>query len=165
MAISIFGADRKPLVTLDAESFVDADLRNLNLESADCQRIDLSGCDFRGSRLHGAMLTHANLLGANFTGCDLSKANFYKSNLHYATFDGCKLDWCSIDVICEILRQYAGNDQYRLDGIAFILSKYGWGWDRFIALKDPRHDWHTSILRHYVQAGDNAPPHLREAAK
>ena len=80
---------------LDANYWLDRDLRKIDLSPYDLRDEDLSGCnlaghdlsgqDLRGSNLEGATLTGTNLSGTNLTNVSLEEAELVGAQLHGAT--------------------------------------------------------------------------------
>ena len=108
-------------------------------------RIDLSGADLSGANLSGAYLSGANLTEAN-----LSRA---------------ALNWQSHNLLAEVLRRAADDDVPRRMLAGLILISHDWCWGKFLALNiDPElREWGLSVMRGYVQPGDNAPLALTAA--
>jgi uncharacterized protein YjbI with pentapeptide repeats len=67
-----------PLVAVDADHLRGADLRNLNLESADRQDLDMAGCDLQGRNVRGAQFMRTNLTGVDMRGLDLRGVHFHQ---------------------------------------------------------------------------------------
>jgi uncharacterized protein YjbI with pentapeptide repeats len=63
-----------------------------DLSGADLRKLDLSSANFKGSDLTGADLREADVAGANFEGAVLAGANLYKLDLHTATLKQAILD-------------------------------------------------------------------------
>ena len=83
---------------VDADTLVSADLRCIDLASANLRRVDLRcadlvganlyGADLRGADLYGADLRDANLRDANLRGADLYGANLRGADLYGADLYG-----------------------------------------------------------------------------
>lgn len=125
MAITIKHVYNKSTITLDLDTLVKADLRNIDLKDMDLKGFDLTGANLSGANLLGASLINCDISNANFenaylcqtnmtnvkgrrvnfTNADLRQAYFYQANLSNCNFtdsnlelthlDGCNLD-CSI---------------------------------------------------------------------
>ena len=162
MPIDILGPDRQSRVTADTDTFVGADLRNLNLESADCQNMDLRGVDLRGSKLRGCQFMRANLTGANLTGCYLRGVHFHDAILTGARLDNVTIDWFSPHLVSELLKRAATNASqaaFATHGVEHKLC-----WEQLLALDHSEADWAIRVLAPYVRPDDNAPKFLRDAA-
>lgn len=83
-------ASRRPLLTIDSDTLVHANLAGEYLIHADFQEADLSHAsmpfaNLSGADLRGANLRSANLRGANLTEADLTRADLSGANLSGAT--------------------------------------------------------------------------------
>lgn len=71
---NLVGADLSRSIII-AGSFIDANLQNANLFSADLRHCNFRCADLSGANLRGANLASADLSGANLQGADLAGAN------------------------------------------------------------------------------------------
>ena len=135
-------------------------LRGADLRGADLSGGDLFGADLRGADLFGADLRGADLRGAGLRGADLSRADLRGADLRRAKFN-----WQSHDLLAEALRRAAGHDVQRRMLAGLLLISRDWCWDVFLAAPiDPAlREWGLSVLRGYVQPGDDAPEALTAA--
>ncbi len=80
----------------------------------------------------GKPLSGANLWGANLWGANLSRADLWGANLSGANLTDAKLEWRSHDLVAELLRRRATNDQeFAVAG--FVLMRRDWCWKEFLA--------------------------------
>ena len=118
-------------------------------------RIDLRDANLSGAYLREAYLRWADLSGADLSGADLREAGL----------SGAKFNWQSHDLLAEALRRAAGHDVQRRMLAGLLLISRDWCWDVFLAAPiDPAlREWGLSVLRGYVQPGDDAPEALTAA--
>jgi hypothetical protein len=163
MAISIIGPHSgRPLATIDADSLVGADLRNLDLRSAHLEDTRLQNCDFRGSQLMGCQFMRSDLTGSNFSGCHLNQVHFHQAILAGTLLDGITVDWFSFVLVEELMMREATNDTHR------ELATYGRThkacWETLASLAShPATPWALNIFARYIRDDDNCPPFLRAA--
>jgi hypothetical protein len=152
--LDLRGANLRGMTLRTVEKYVGKEhgwlLWKADLREADLRYSDLRYCNFR----------EANLTGVDLSGSDLRTCNFHKATLNGARFDGARIPWCSHDVLAAILRNAANGDPAKIASADYVIGHRDWTWEQFIASNYPMHGWNTSILKGYVQPGDNAPPHL-----
>jgi len=137
----------------------------IDLSGADLSGANLSGAYLSGANLSGANLGGANLRGANLSGANLSEANLSEAYLREANLREAALNWQSHNLLAEVLRRAADDDVPRRMLAGLILISHDWCWGKFLALNiDPElREWGLSVMRGYVQPGDNAPLALTAA--
>ena len=92
----------KVIVTIDADTLMNADLREMDLREADFSGMDLRGVHLDYSDLTGADLSHANLQRASLCGAHLDDADLQRITLTHARVGSNKrstaavLDGCNI---------------------------------------------------------------------
>ena len=113
-----------------------------------------------GDRLPAKHKWRINLRGADLRGADLSGGDLFGADLR-----GAKFNWQSHDLLAEALRRAAGHDVQRRMLAGLLLISRDWCWDVFLAAPiDPAlREWGLSVLRGYVQPGDDAPEALTAA--
>ena len=128
-------------------------------------RINLRGADLRGADLSGGDLFGADLRGADLRGAGLRGADLSRADLRGADLRRAKFNWQSHDLLAEALRRAAGHDVQRRMLAGLLLISRDWCWDVFLAAPiDPAlREWGLSVLRGYVQPGDDAPEALTAA--
>jgi hypothetical protein len=89
----IAGCKIQPNTSCVGANLAGANLRNVELNGSNLQRIylvgaDLAGADLRGANLNGSVITNADLRGADFSNTNLSNANLTGSDLTDAYFRG-----------------------------------------------------------------------------
>ncbi|HLX55325.1 MAG TPA: pentapeptide repeat-containing protein [Aquella sp.] len=164
----------KVILDYPSDSLVGADLRNAdlnyaNLYNADLHNADLYNADLRNANLHNANLHNADLRNAdlsyadlnyaNLRNADLRNADLRNADLHNAKLDNTVINWQSHDLLAEILRQNAVNDNdFALSG--YILQRRDLCWEGFVqstpcTVKDRLRAFKT--LAKYITENDNHP--------
>jgi len=152
-----------------------ANLRDAYLLGANLEHANLWGADLRGANLRDAYLWCANLWGANLLGANLRGANLRCANLEHANLWGANLgekpesapaiNWQSHDLVADLLRRWAGDEQKKREVAGLVLVSRDWCWKRFLKLKHPFKNLAIEHLKQFVKPGDNWPHHLIGGAK
>jgi hypothetical protein len=104
-----------------------------------------------------ADLSQANLSHADLYQADLSQANLYQADL----------SWRSHDLLSEILKRSAGDDddiaKLKVAGLLLVCREKCW--QEFLDMRDPLLGWALDELAGWVQDDDGAPECVRERIK